>query len=554
MADKVGLALSGGGFRAAFFHVGALARLAETGVLRRVEVISTVSGGSIVGAAYYIRLKRLLESTPDADITDDDYCRVVVEVEQLLRDAVRKDIRGLVFRNLFKNLMMVMPGAYSRSHRVGDLYDRHLYKAAWEEDRPRKGGLRGGAERQIELRELLIQPCGAREDFRPDEHNGSRDAKVPILLVNATTLNTGRNWRFEAVRMGEPVPTDQALGEVVRDVDKNMRLEQGYFDPTYSQHAIPEERRDYPLALAVAASACVPGLFHPVDITKVYEGIRVRLVDGGVHDNQGVQGLFDNGCDLVIASDASHQLADKEKPSARIWKVLGRTLGIQGDRVRDEQLVRSRRKADEVVLLHLRKGLSGRVVVPGQALHEADSERVDVLDTETFGVSAEVQEALSQIRTDLDFFSDIEAFSLSLDGYLMMRQQLARPDLAPIQSSPYPPSDPGRWQFDAMGELISEGSGPHMHHLEHGRRRFLRIFHLLLPGFPVTILAVLLGLAGTVFLGCVLGVMGWSWLTWLVAGVLALLLGPFMWANALWPFRGLAASAGNVPAPEGPED
>jgi hypothetical protein len=47
---KVGLALSGGGFRATLFHLGVLARLAECNVLRSVETLSTVSGGSIGGA------------------------------------------------------------------------------------------------------------------------------------------------------------------------------------------------------------------------------------------------------------------------------------------------------------------------------------------------------------------------------------------------------------------------------------------------------------------------------------------------------------------------
>jgi predicted acylesterase/phospholipase RssA len=58
---KLGLALSGGGHRAAFFHIGVLAKLAELGLLRRIEVISTVSGGSIVGALYYLHVKNLLE-------------------------------------------------------------------------------------------------------------------------------------------------------------------------------------------------------------------------------------------------------------------------------------------------------------------------------------------------------------------------------------------------------------------------------------------------------------------------------------------------------------
>ena len=51
---KVGLALSGGGFRASLFHIGVLARLAEQDILRRVEALSCVSGGSIIGAHYHL--------------------------------------------------------------------------------------------------------------------------------------------------------------------------------------------------------------------------------------------------------------------------------------------------------------------------------------------------------------------------------------------------------------------------------------------------------------------------------------------------------------------
>jgi predicted acylesterase/phospholipase RssA len=62
---KLGLALSGGGFRAALFHIGVVARLADEGLLRQVRVISTVSGGAIVGALYYLHVLRLLESKAD---------------------------------------------------------------------------------------------------------------------------------------------------------------------------------------------------------------------------------------------------------------------------------------------------------------------------------------------------------------------------------------------------------------------------------------------------------------------------------------------------------
>lgn len=53
---KVGLALSGGGFRASLYHIGVLAKLAELDLLRHVEYLSCVSGGSIIGAHYYLEI------------------------------------------------------------------------------------------------------------------------------------------------------------------------------------------------------------------------------------------------------------------------------------------------------------------------------------------------------------------------------------------------------------------------------------------------------------------------------------------------------------------
>ena len=52
---KIGLALSGGGMRAAVFHLGVLGRLAAEGVLENVEFVSTVSGGSLgTGLVYTV--------------------------------------------------------------------------------------------------------------------------------------------------------------------------------------------------------------------------------------------------------------------------------------------------------------------------------------------------------------------------------------------------------------------------------------------------------------------------------------------------------------------
>ncbi len=51
----MGLALSGGGFRATLFHLGSLKRLNELGLLPRVKTITGVSGGSIAAALLGLR-------------------------------------------------------------------------------------------------------------------------------------------------------------------------------------------------------------------------------------------------------------------------------------------------------------------------------------------------------------------------------------------------------------------------------------------------------------------------------------------------------------------
>ena len=62
---RIALALSGGGFRASIFHLGVLKRLAELGWLQRVDVLSTVSGGSIIGAFVVMRWRQWIEAGAD---------------------------------------------------------------------------------------------------------------------------------------------------------------------------------------------------------------------------------------------------------------------------------------------------------------------------------------------------------------------------------------------------------------------------------------------------------------------------------------------------------
>ena len=64
----MGLCLSGGGYRAALFHLGALRRLDELGVLGQVRTISAVSGGALI--ANLLADPRLVWPEPPAP--DDD--------------------------------------------------------------------------------------------------------------------------------------------------------------------------------------------------------------------------------------------------------------------------------------------------------------------------------------------------------------------------------------------------------------------------------------------------------------------------------------------------
>jgi NTE family protein len=60
--DRIALCLSGGGYRAALFHLGALRRLNELGVLSRVATVASVSGGSILAAHLATRIRPWPES------------------------------------------------------------------------------------------------------------------------------------------------------------------------------------------------------------------------------------------------------------------------------------------------------------------------------------------------------------------------------------------------------------------------------------------------------------------------------------------------------------
>ena len=72
----IGLCLSGGGYRAMLFHLGALWRLDELDYLGRVDRISSVSGGSIIAAILGMNWESLASGDGNRE---DRFQQLVVE-------------------------------------------------------------------------------------------------------------------------------------------------------------------------------------------------------------------------------------------------------------------------------------------------------------------------------------------------------------------------------------------------------------------------------------------------------------------------------------------
>src|SRR5262249_5561661 len=88
--ELVGLALSGGGIRSAMFNLGLLQALYTNGLLRYVDYLSTVSGGSYVGAYFsslMLQLREIYLPTPEE--TGDTAAYPILTPFQVLRDEVK---------------------------------------------------------------------------------------------------------------------------------------------------------------------------------------------------------------------------------------------------------------------------------------------------------------------------------------------------------------------------------------------------------------------------------------------------------------------------------
>ncbi len=149
----MGLAVSGGGFRATLFHLGAFWRLNEIGYLKKIERVCSVSGGSTAAAMLGVKWKRL--DFDEAGISRNFRAEVAAPLQAFCAEDV--DVPAVLggWLSLIKSPADIITRRYDR-----------LYRGAALTDLP-------------------------------------RDDEGPRFIIYATNLQTGVSFRFSRPYMGD---------------------------------------------------------------------------------------------------------------------------------------------------------------------------------------------------------------------------------------------------------------------------------------------------------------------------------------------------------------
>ena len=298
---NVGLALSGGGSRAIAFHLGCLRALQDLDLLQRAQVISSVSGGSVISAMYAYsncsfeefdtRVVQLLRRGLERDIIADT----------LTPDAISKSLRGLV-----------ITGFYSLARLLRRLREKPTKSASTSPREPPPARLfsRTEAFRNV-LAKSLYGETLMHEVTRGSFHT----------VINATELRTGSAFRFGSKESG------------------CWRL--GTIAP-----------REAPVADAVAASAAYPIVLPALEREYAFrkdhhttESQRAVLTDGGVLENLGVSPLEPGRIssvstnvfnpDYIISCDAGTGIPEGQRYPSRWLSRVGTSFRLGFRKVQD---------------------------------------------------------------------------------------------------------------------------------------------------------------------------------------------------------------------------
>lgn len=279
----IGLSLSGGGSRAIAFHLGCLRALHGLGLLDDLRVISTVSGGSVIGALYAA--------------SDEPFPAFETKVRALLAHGlVRPALRKMVtttegLRAVYCALLLGTINLAILAIAIGPQLIARLLpptaRKSWSLEK-----LRAPLPRFASRTTIL------RRVFNEDVFHGQKlrdlPATRPLLIINAADLRTGSAFYFSREKSGS-----WRLGELAGS--------------------------ETTLAHAVTASAAYPLLLPALDERLAFnksDGSRreehVTLTDGGVYDNLGLAPLWPNrdpsvslnvsGVDTIICCRAGYGL------------------------------------------------------------------------------------------------------------------------------------------------------------------------------------------------------------------------------------------------------
>ena len=268
----LGLALSGGGFRATLFHVGSLLRLNEAGLLGQLEEVTSVSGGSIISAHLALNWGRLqfdehgVASNFDAVVSQPikAFCSRTIDVGTILGGILN-------------------PVKHPSEKLIAN-YRKHLYGDRTLQDLPAPGS-------------------------------------GPAFTIYATSLQTGASVRF----------TRQYLGEYHLGKIHNPAIPVAMAVAASSAFPPPL----CPVKLQVDPGAWVPSDISDLH-GDAYLKETMWLGDGGIYDNLGVERLTQRCDRILVSDAGAPFSVDRKMTATRYSQVARtkRTLDIMSAQVR----------------------------------------------------------------------------------------------------------------------------------------------------------------------------------------------------------------------------
>jgi len=262
----IGLALSGGGYRAAGFHLGLLSYLDRVELLSQVKMISTVSGGTFTGAKYTLSL---VEGQKFADFYREYY--------DFLKNT---ELVELALEKLGKEEINLPSGRTDLITAVAEVYAETFLEKA--DGKPYRFG------------DIL-----------------NADLSLQEVVFNSTEFRYGLAFRFQSsaesnARIGNgKVSISKAIAEDIRiaDIVAASSCFPGGFEPL----ALP---RDFCWSTSAIFEQAKQEIRQKVN--NEFES-EIALMDGGIYDNQGAYGLWladernEHHLDLFVISDVDQQ-------------------------------------------------------------------------------------------------------------------------------------------------------------------------------------------------------------------------------------------------------